>query len=172
MALFHQTIPQLLKMFTNLEGWLNKAEAFCSDNEIPLDVLLEQRLYPNMYTLRGQVQFACNNATLLADRIGGVARPEILDDEQTLDDLRNKVAKTRAFLESVTAEKAEGAAERMVTIPAIKGMEIRTDDLAKDFSIPNVYFHLTTAYGIMRQLGIPLGKADFLGPLGLVPASA
>ena len=125
-----------------------------------------------MYTLRGQIQFACNNATLLADRLGGVARPEAVDDEQTLADVRGKVAKTRAFLESITADHVAGVEDRMVDIPAIKGMEIRAEDLATDFSIPNVYFHLTTAYGIMRHMGIDVGKADFLGPMALVPVSA
>ena len=170
MALYEQTIPQMLKMLTNLDGWLTKAEAFCAEQDIPLSSLVEQRLYPNMYDLRGQVQHACSNATLLADRLGGVSRPAVADDEGGFEDLRRQVASARAFIESVDASGFDGAEDRLVDIPLIDGMRIRGEDLARDFSLPNVYFHLTTAYGIMRHVGVPLGKADFIGPMALVPA--
>lgn len=172
MSLYHTTLPQLTKMLTNLEGWLTKAEAFCAERDIPLESLLAQRLYPNMYDLRMQVQHACSNATLLADRLGGKPRPGVTyDDELTFADVRQLVADSKAFIASIDAEQVAGAEDRMVAIPLIDGMQIRGEDMATDFSMANVYFHLTTAYGIMRQLGVPIGKSDFLGPMALVPAA-
>ncbi len=172
MSLFEQTMPQFLKMFANLDGWLDKAQAFCEEQDIELEALLEQRLFPNMYTLRGQIQFASHNATLLADRLSGIERPEESNDEQSFDEVRARVIRTKAYLERVVASgKSDGEAE-MVGVPAVPGMQIRGADMTRDFSVPNVIFHLTTVYGILRQLDVPVGKADFLGAIALVPEAA
>lgn len=171
MSLYHQTIPQLLKMLTNVEGWLTKAEAFCHAQEIPLEDLLSARLYPNMYVLRRQVQRGCSNATLLASRLGNLEYPNAPEPEGSLDDLRATVRAAKSFVERASESSCEGAEDRKMTIPLVDGMEIRGEDMATDFSMPNVYFHFTTAYGILRQLGVPLGKSDFLGPMALVPAA-
>jgi hypothetical protein len=168
MSLYTQTIPQCIKMLDNLTGWLDTAAAFAAERNIPLDVLLEQRLFPNMYTLRGQVQFACSNAALLGDRLTGVPRPEPSRDACDFEALRAHVALTRSFLADLP--RFEHAGDAPVSIPLIDGLQIRGEDMATDFSMPNVYFHLTTAYGILRGLGVPLGKADFLGPMALFPA--
>ena len=172
MSLCKQTIPQLLKMFTNLEGWLGKAEAFCTDHDIEPGVLLEQRLYPNMYALHRQVLRALSNGNLLADRLTGTPAPQLPDEADSFDALRDHVATSKAFIERATETTLDGVDAKPATIPGIDGMVIRTDDLANEFSIPNVYFHLTTAYAILRQTGVDVGKADFIGPMNLAPASA
>lgn len=172
MSMYPTVVPQFLKMLTNLEGWLSKAEAFAAERQISEEVLLQQRLYPNMYTLAGQVQFACSNAALLVARLGDVPPPAPQPLGTTSKAVRETIAVTRGFIESVDEARFEGAEGRHVSIPLIDGMVIRGHDMARDFSIPNVYFHLTTAYCILRSLGIDVGKADFLGPMALMPASA
>lgn len=172
MSMYPTIVPQLLKMLTNLEGWLTKAEAFAAERDIAEETLLQQRLFPNMYTLTGQVQFACSNAALLVARLGDAPPPAAKPIEPTLASVREHIAHTRGFIEGVDPAGFEGAEQRHVSIPLIDGMVIRGHDMARDFSMPNVYFHLTTAYGILRALGVDLGKADFLGPMALMPASA
>ena len=172
MSLYKQTIPQLLKMFTNLESWLGKAEAFCAENDIEPGVLLDQRIYPNMYAFHRQVLRALSNGNLLADRLTGTSAPQLPDEADSFDALRKHVATSKAFIERSTEVALDGADAKPVTIPGIDGMVIRADDMATEFSIPNVYFHLTSAYAILRQTGVNVGKADFIGPMNLAPAKA
>lgn len=169
MSFHKQTNVQLLKMLTNLQGWLTKLREFNRTHDLPLPETLDLRLYPDMYDLRRNVQRACSNAALLAGRLGDVEPLIVPDDPVDLDGLEAVVAQTKGFIESVDGEIADRSADRMVTIPLIDGMHIRADDMATDFSLPNVYFHLTIAYALMRRLGVPLGKSDFLGPMALQP---
>lgn len=172
LLLHDQTRPQLLKMLNNLDGWLDKAERFAADGDIGEDVLFAERLFPNMYTLAGQVQFACSNASLLVARLADLPVPTAVPLDETFAAVRGRVAETRAFIAGAEPQRFAGAVQRRVAIPLIDGMEIRGADMARDFSMANVYFHLTTAYGILRGLGVPLGKSDFLGPMALMPIAA
>ncbi len=119
-----------------------------SDEVLELDEFYRDRVFPTRYYFS----------------------PAVKPLETTLKAVRACIAETRGFIEGVDRAGFEGAADRKVSIPLIDGMVIRGHDMARDFSMPNVYFHLTTAYGILRSLGVDVGKADFLGPMALEPA--
>lgn len=172
MSLATHTVPQFLKMFTNLEGWLQKAEAYCTDHEIEPGVMLKLRIYPNMYALDRQVLRALYDGNLITDRLTGVAAPKLPDDADTFEALRTHVATSKAFVESALEGLSDAAEAKNVTVPGIDGMTMVAGDMATELSIPNVYFHLTCAYAILRQTGIDVGKADFIGPMKLAPAAS
>ncbi|MBN7138234.1 hypothetical protein A7A76_03910 [Lysobacter enzymogenes] len=125
--------------------------------------LLTGRLAPDMYTLIGQVQSASDAAKFGAARLAGIAPPSFADTETTLEELRERIAKTQAFLSTVTPQSMDGQEEREIVIrPGGRELSFVARDYIRGFVLPNFYFHLTTAYGILRHLGVPLGKMDYL----------
>ena len=169
MNMYDHTVPQLSKMFGNLDKWMAKAEDFAETNELTTEQLLEQRLFPNMYSLREQIEHSIHNATLLVSGLAAIEQPTSTKGDGGWTDMKNRVAEARAFFEQVDAANFADAADRWVDIPKVDGIHIRGGDMFREFSMPNIYFHLTTAYGVMRGLGVPLGKDDYLGALPFVP---
>jgi hypothetical protein len=154
---------------TALTGVLDKAAAFATAKKIDAAVLPQYRLAPDMFALARQVQVACDMAKNGGARLAGVEPPKFEDDEKTLDELKARIAKTLAFVKSLDAAKIDAAAEREITFPlgpTNKGHMSGTDYL-NHFVLPNFYFHLTTAYTILRHCGVELGKRDFLGGIPL-----
>ena len=151
-------------MLRNLSAILDKAEAHAAARKIDPSALTGFRLYPDMFPLTRQVQIACDTAKGAVARLAGAEIPKHEDTEQSVADLKARVAKTLDFIGSVKAEKLEGADEREVTIRQ-RGQDVKMSGLQYLLAVaqPNFYFHLATAYNILRHNGVELGKRDFLG---------
>ena len=170
-TLYDITVPVFLWGFHNLAALLEKGRAFAEAEGIDPAELLNARLTPDMLTLTGQVQRASDTAKFAAVRIGGVPNERFANEEASFADLQERIARTRAFLEAVPRAAIEGNAE--ATISANIGraaVTMSARDYALQFALPNFFFHVTTAYDLLRQRGVPIGKANYLGPFGTAAA--
>ena len=150
-----------------LSGVLDKAQAFAATKKIDPSVLLNMRLCPDMFSLTRQVQVATDLAKNGASRLAGVEPPRYEDNETTIDQLKARLAKTVAYLKTLDPKKIDASADREITFPLgpnNKG-HMKGDDYLNHFVLPNVYFHLTAAYAILRHAGVEIGKQDFLGAI-------
>ena len=163
LSMHSQTVPVFTRLLGNLAGILDKAEQFCAERKIDPAVLLGSRLAPDMFPLTKQVQIACDFAKGAAARLGGVDVPKYEDNEASIADLKARIAKTLEFAKSVPAAQFDGADARDITIP-FRGEPTTFEGLTylNNVVMPNFYFHVTTAYAILRHNGVELGKSDFL----------
>lgn len=163
-SMYEASIPVLIKVLGNLAGILEKAEAHAAAKKIDPSVFLQARLYPDMYPLVRQVQIAADIAKGCASRLAGQTPPQFEDDETSFAELQARIAKTIGLLKAATPEAINGTEESTVTL-TVGRRELSFQGLSYlcDFVLPNVYFHTTTAYAILRHWGVELGKADFLG---------
>lgn len=159
------TIPPLKRALTNLAQNLSKGEAYAKAKNIEADVLLNARIFVDMYPLTRQVQIATDMSKGAGARLAGVEVPKYEDNETTFDALQARISKTIAFLESLTPEQFTDSATRNIVITVRDSkLQFTGQDYLLKWVFPNVYFHCTTAYNIMRHNGVELGKLDFLGP--------
>jgi hypothetical protein len=151
-------------MLGSLSHVLNKAEAHCEARKIDPAVLLAARLYPDMLPLVTQIQIASDQSKGAAARLAQVDIPKFEDDEKTFADCQERIRKTLAFLETVKPEQFDGAEARQITIPVRdKTLTFSGQDYLLTRALPNIFFHVTTAYDILRHNGVEIGKADYLG---------
>jgi uncharacterized protein len=160
-----ETITQFAKMLENLDRWLGTASAFAEKKKFPPEVLAQSRLAPDQYELTRQVQSACDTAKYAAAYLSGQKAPSHPDSEHTIGELRARVQTCVQYLESVKPSEYAGAAERRVTPPWLGGKWFHGADYLMQLAVPNFYFHVTTAYAILRHNGVELGKMDYLGSL-------
>jgi uncharacterized protein len=165
LSMYDITIPPLKKTLTNLAQLLKKGEAYAIAKEVDPALLVESRLYIDMYPLKRQVQIATDMSKGAAARLAGIDIPVYEDNETTFEALQARIEKTIAFLDSVTPQQLEQSESKQVTI-TIRKVDIQFTglDYLQKWVLPNVYFHVTTAYNIMRHQGVVLGKSDYLGP--------
>ena len=163
-SMYRASVPAFQNMLKALGGVLQKANAHAAAKKIDASVLLGMRLAPDMFALTRQVQIACDFAKGCAARLAGVEVPKYDDGEASFDDLAARIAKTLAFIDTLPREQIEASATRPITL-TIGGKDMHFDGLTYllDFVLPNFYFHLTTAYDILRHAGVELGKRDFMG---------
>ena len=154
---------QTKKMLGQLEKWLELAEAHAKAKSFDPSVYIDLRLAPDQFAFVRQVQTACDTAKFAAVRLAGKDGPAFPDSERTFDELRARIGATVAFLDTVTAKDYEGAATRVITTPRWEGKVMSGADYFMEHVVPNFYFHLTTAYAILRHNGVNVGKRDFLG---------
>ena len=150
-----------------LSAVLDKGEAFAAAKKIDSAVLLNSRLAPDMFALTRQIQVVADQAKHGAARLAGVEAPRHEDTETTIDQLKARVANTLAYLKTLDPKQIDAAVDREVTFPlgpTNKG-RMKGGDYLNHFVLPNFYFHLTTAYDILRHNGVEIGKRDFLGPI-------
>ena len=149
-----------------LSGVLDKAAAYAAAKKVDAAVLLGYRLAPDMFALARQVQVACDQAKNGAARLAGAEPPKFEDTETGLDQLKERIAKTVAYLKTLDAKAIDASADREITFPLgpSKG-QMMGGDYLNHFVLPNFYFHLTAAYAIARQCGVEIGKRDFLGAI-------
>jgi hypothetical protein len=160
------SVPIFVRMFGNLVKWLDKAEAHAAAKKFDVSVLLNARLAPDMLPLTRQIQIASDGAKLCIARLAGVEAPKFEDDEKTIADLKARVAKTLAFIESVPAAQINGTEDKDITVPRREGPWIvKGEPYLKTYALPNFFFHVTTTYALLRHNGVELGKADYLGQL-------
>jgi hypothetical protein len=145
---------------------LDKAAAAAAAKKVDAAVLLNWRLAPDMFALARQVQVAADHAKNGSARLAGVEPPKFEDNETTIDQLKERLAKTVAFLKTLDAKAIDAASDREITFPLgpAKG-HMKGSDYLNHFVLPNFYFHLTAAYAVARHCGVELGKRDFLGAI-------
>jgi hypothetical protein len=160
-------LPTFEIMLNALSGVLEKAEAFAKAKKIDDSVLLRSRLAPDMFDLARQVQVATDGARRGSARLAGVDAPVFEDNETTIAQLRDRIAKTVAFLKTLDSKKIDAAADKEIVFPLgpEKKGHMNGDDYLNHFMLPNFYFHCTAAYTILRHLGVEVGKQDFLGKI-------
>jgi hypothetical protein len=163
-SMYQASVPRLANLLGNLSGILDKAQAHVDAGRIELPALMDYRLAPDMYPFSKQVQIACDKARSVVARLARMEVPYYVDDEKTLAELKVRIARTVAFVRSVPHERIDGTEDDEIVLP-VTGKETRYSgmQLLLGHSMPNVYFHTTTAYNILRQIGVPVGKRDFLG---------
>jgi hypothetical protein len=166
MTLYDQTVPVFSRMLDNLEALLDKAASHAEASRYEFGTLLATRLFPDMFTLTRQVQLATDFAKGACARLAGIEVPRWEDTETTLAELKARLRKARDFLASVPAARFDDAAGRVIELKTPAG-EFRFDgaSFVQRWALPNFYFHVTTAYNLLRHNGVPVGKLDFLGPL-------
>jgi uncharacterized protein len=149
----------------NLTAILDKANSYAETKKFEPAVLLQARLAPDQLDFTRQVQIACDSAKLGCARATGKVAPENADTEKTIPELKARIESTIKFLETLNAKDFAGAEERRITTPRWEGKTLSGVEYLIHHTIPNFYFHMTTAYSILRHNGVPLGKSDYLGPI-------
>jgi hypothetical protein len=163
-SMYQASVPVFIRALNNLAAILEKAAAHCAANKIEPDALLNFRLYPDMFHFTKQVQVACDHAKNGAARLAGVEAPEIGGGEQGFADLIERTKQTIAYLQTFKPEQIDGSETREVVLK--RGETVTTyqgQDFLLNRALPNLFFHITTAYDILRHNGLPLGKKDYLG---------
>lgn len=158
-----ETITQFSRMLKNLDQWLQKSTAYAQEKGFDPDVLAVARLAPDQYSLVQQVQSACDQAKYAAAYLSGQKPPSHPDTEKTIGELSARIGTCLAYLSTFEAADFTGADERRVAPPWMGGNSVRGDTYTNRIAVPNFYFHVTTAYSILRHNGVQLGKSDFVG---------
>lgn len=164
------TIAQFAKMLDNLDRWLETAAAFAAEKGFEVDVLAASRLAPDQFHLVQQVQSACDAAKFAAAYLSGQTAPSHPDTEKTIAELRDRIRTCVAWVRGVPAPQYAGAAERRVSPAWMQGKWVRGDEYLTGIAVPNFYFHVVTAYAILRHNGVALGKMDFIGGIDMKDA--
>jgi uncharacterized protein len=163
LSLYDASIPVYLHMLRNLSALLDKAEAHAASQGTALSTYVEARLAPDMHPLRGQIQLASDAAKGGAARLAGVTPPSFPDTETSFPELKDRVARTIAFVETIQREQVDGGEERTIELPVPgRTLTFTGRDFLLRFSLPNFLFHVVTAYGVLRSQGVPLSKMDYL----------
>lgn len=157
------SVPVFKRGLKSLDGILAKAEAHARERNMDVQTLLDAKLAPDMFDCKRQVQIACDHAKGLG-RLAGVEIPKHPDTETTVAELRERIAKVLEFINSIDAAKFDGAENRDIVLKfPWATYEFKGDKFLTYWALPNFFFHVTTAYDILRANGVALGKADFLG---------
>jgi uncharacterized protein len=163
--MYNILIPQLTKMLKNLDRVLDKGADYSAAKKFEMDVLLNSRLAPDQFPLLRQVQIACDTAKLGASRLTGKEAPTHADTEKTLPELKKRIQETISYLETFTKDDFNGSEERKISQPRWEGKYLHGFEYAVQHVLPNLYFHITTTYSILRNNGVDVGKKDYLGEM-------
>jgi hypothetical protein len=167
MNLFDATIPVLTQHLHSLDKLIDKAVAYADHKKFDPERFLTARLALDMYDLTGQVQAICDQAKFIASKLTGKTPPSNPDTEKTLPEVRARIKAMIDYLGTFKPEDFNGAEERQVTYSFFGGKHLTGADFLNYLGLPNFYFHLTTAYAIIRNNGVELGKSDFVSNLPL-----
>ena len=163
-SMYQASVPCFVRTLGNLSAILDKAQAHVDAKKLDATALTGYRLFPDMLPMTRQVQIACDAAKGLVARLSGLENPVHEDTEKTLVELQARIAKTLAFVQSVTPAQLDGTEEKDIVVKRgdtethYKGMQYLLGN-----ALPNFYFHVTTAYNILRHNGVEIGKRDYLG---------
>jgi hypothetical protein len=158
----------MVPMLQSLSAILDKASAFAEAKKLDASVLPNARLAPDMFPLTRQVQIACDMLKIAAARLVGKEPKKFEDNETTLEALKQRIAACLGYVESFSAADYDGAESRQITMPLFDKLVLETDGahFLTDWAMPHFYFHVTTAYDILRQNGVEIGKRDYLTHVG------
>lgn len=164
LSMYQASVPRFVNILGNLSNILDKAQAHVAAKKLDETTLTTYRLFPDMFPMARQVQIACDGAKGVVARLAGVEIPVHEDNEKTLAELKTRIAKTIAFVQSLTPEQIDGTEDKAIVI--VRGdKETRYTGMQflMGHAIPNFYFHVTTAYNILRHNGVEIGKRDYIG---------
>jgi hypothetical protein len=161
----HLIVLEMKKLLGSLDTCLEKAAAHAAAKKYDPSVLLQSRLAPDMVPLIRQVQIVCDQAKYAASRAAGKDTPSHPDTEQTIDEIRARIATVIAYLGEFSGSDFDGAGARTISLPRWEGKSMTATDYVIEHAMPNFFFHCTTAYAILRHNGVDIGKRDFLGAL-------
>ena len=163
-SMYQASVPRFANILGNLSGILDKAQAHVDAKKIDATVLTGYRLFPDMLPMSTQVQIACDTAKGVVARLAGVEIPAYEDNEKTLADLKARVARTIAFIQTMTPAQIDGTEDKeIITKRGDKETRYTGMQFLLGHAVPNFYFHVTTTYNILRHNGVEIGKRDFLG---------
>lgn len=163
-SMYQASVPQFKKMLLNLSHLLKKGAEFAADKKIDERVLVESRLAPDMFPLAKQVQIACDQVKMGMSRLSGVEAPKHPDTEITFAQLQERIAQTIAYIDSIGSEQVDGTEAKEIKFSIREwNFEFVGEQYLFTWIIPNFYFHITTAYNILRHNGVQIGKTDYLG---------
>lgn len=164
-SMYQASVPNLVRALNNLAAVLEKGMAHAEAKGIDPAVLVSSRLYPDMFPLDKQIQIASDVSRKGMARLAGTEAPAMADTEKTLPELIDRLKQSVAYLETFSAENIDDTEEEEITIPIGKGQSMTLPGwpYLSFFVLPNVYFHVTTAYAILRHNGVEVGKKDYLG---------
>ncbi len=166
LSMYQASLPVLAHQLRNLAAILDKGLAHANARGIAPEVLLNMRLAPDMFALTRQVQIATDVAKGCAARLAGQAPPSYADDEDSFEALQARIAKTLAFIGEFAAPQIDGSEQRAITLKLGEHTaNFNGQDYLLSFVLPNFFFHVTTAYAILRHAGVDIGKRDFLGAI-------
>ena len=164
-SMYQASVPVCIRMLNNLAAVLEKAAAYADARKIDPEVLINDRLYPDMLTMGRQILIASDTAKGGVARLAGVEPPKYEDNEKTFPELIERLRKTVAYLNTLKPEQIDGSEKKMITI------KVRNDSLTLEGMpyllnrvLPNLYFHISIAYAVLRHNGLDIGKKDYLGP--------
>jgi hypothetical protein len=163
--LYDLTITQFTKMLHNLNHLMDKALTYAETKNFEPEIFVQARLAPDQFPFVRQVQIACDTAKFCAARLTGKDAPAHQDTEKSLGELQARVNQTIAFLKTVSEADLKAAMDRHVTQPRWEGKYLLGGEYAIQHALPNFYFHITTAYAILRHNGVDVGKKDYLGEM-------
>jgi hypothetical protein len=165
-SMYQASVPVFIRTLGNLREVLQKGASHAEARKFDPGILVASRLYPDMFPLSRQVQIACDMVKGGAARLAGVEPPKYEDNETTLPELLARIDKTVEYLKTFKAQQIDGSEERPVTLTTQRGtLNFTGQNYLLNFVLPNLYFHATTAYALLRHNGVELGKGDFLGKL-------
>jgi hypothetical protein len=163
-SMYSASAPVFKQILNSLSAIVDKAEAHATEKKIDPAALLQARLFPDMFPFIRQVQIAADFAKGSAARLGGVEVPKYEDDEVSFADLKARIAKTVAFIDSVPQDGIEASAQRDITTGSgEKTKQWKGQTYLLHYALPHFFFHATTAYDILRHNGVDIGKKDFIG---------
>ena len=162
--MYQASVPVYLRALSNLQHVLKKGEAHADAKKIDHATFLNARLYPDMLPLTRQVQIACDQAKAAPARLAGVEAPKHEDTETTFAQLHARIEKVAAFVKTFKPEQIDGSEDKAISLPTPRGpLEFKGQDYLLFFNLPNLFFHCTTAYDILRHNGVEIGKTDYIG---------
>lgn len=163
--IYEMTVLQFSKMLKNLLGFLNKAAKHADDKKFDINILLQAHLAPDQFNFTRQVQIACDTAKVCVASLSNQEAPSNPDTEKTLLELRTRVESVISYLNKFTSKDFANSAAIKISRPRWNGKYLSGEEFLIQHAIPNFYFHLNTAYAILRHNGVDLGKKDYLGEL-------
>ena len=169
-TMYYEAVSQCTRMLRNIGTWLDKAEKHAAEKTFDVNILMTDRLAPDMKPFIYQVRSACDYVKGAAAFLSGQVPPKQEDNEQTIGDARARIRKTVAFAEGVSEAQYAGASDRTISLLSASGKQLGGKDYLLQIAIPNVYFHVAIAYAILRHNGVDIGKMDFLGPVNWIDA--
>jgi hypothetical protein len=165
-SLYQASVPVFEQLLTGLSGVLDKAAAYVEEKKVDPTALLNDRLFSNMYPFIRQVQVAADWAKNTSARLAGVEPPKFPDEEKSFSELKERIAKTLAFIKGLDRAAIDASAEKQIVFPAGPAKrQMAGADFLLHQTMPHFFFHVTTAYDILRTNGLDLTKRDFMGPV-------
>jgi uncharacterized protein len=163
-SMYQASVPRFANILKNLSAILDKAQAHAEARKIDQAALINFRLYPDMLPMKRQVQIACDSAKNVVARLAGVEPPKHDDNEETFAELKARIAKTIDFIQTIKPAQVDGTEEKNIHLKlGSRELDYKGMQYLLGHALPNFYFHVTTAYDILRHNGVEIGKRDYIG---------